>query len=131
MRPVDVESYTPAFQPGQPLTTFGCGEVVRSECEQFPKGALIVGISKIWALRFVVKTTLTAVIYLWKVPMQAYSVIPGQFVKMLPLQIAKNDQNLPFTTLIGGSGMPGQTAYWSFYNLSDYKKGDTIFGELS
>lgn len=86
LRDPKIQSYSPAFKLNEPLTAFGCGEVVRSESDDYPVGSLLVGI----------------------MPMQTYPVIPGAFLPYLGLTVAKNEAGLPASTLIGGAGMPGQ-----------------------
>ena len=34
---------------------------------------------------------------------------------------------IPLTTWVGAAGMPGQTAYYGFYDIGEPKKGETIF----
>ncbi|KAK4058118.1 hypothetical protein OIO90_000857 [Microbotryomycetes sp. JL221] len=106
MRDASVKSYSPPYELNKPMTAFALGTVVRSEHEQFKEGHLVTGV---WS-------------------MSEYAVVPGAYVELLRLRsIPDEAKHLPAPTLLGALGMPGQTAYWSYYNIGRPKKGETIF----
>ncbi|RPB22212.1 NAD(P)-binding protein [Terfezia boudieri ATCC MYA-4762] len=103
MRPANIKSYSPAFQLNSVVTNKGISEVVKSNNPDFKIGELVVG----------------------HVGTENYSVVPKErlagFVKV------DNKHNLPLSYFVGALGMPGLTAYSSFYEIGRPKEGETIF----
>jgi NADPH-dependent curcumin reductase CurA len=106
MRAPGKESYIPPFALGQPLNNFFVGKVVKSDNSKFKTGQYVYGFSNF----------------------EEYTVHPQAQTEALRII---SDQELklglPLTTWVGAAGMPGQTAYYGFYNIGEPKKGETIF----
>ncbi|KAL2836991.1 hypothetical protein BJY01DRAFT_258495 [Aspergillus pseudoustus] len=104
MRPVGHKSYTPAFHLNTPIDSFVIGEVIHSDNPAYQKGQLIIG----------------------ELPIQDYVAVDEASIKRVkPLD---NPLELPdVRVFLGPLGMPGLTAYSSFYEIGKPKKGDTIF----
>ncbi|GAA6036882.1 hypothetical protein JCM8097_006331 [Rhodosporidiobolus ruineniae] len=103
MRDPKVKSYNQAFELNQPLDTLAVGIVHRSEDESVPVGS----------------------IYRGRFAMSEWAVVPKERVK--EGKVLKNEEGLPFTTLVGAAGMPGATAWVGFYEIGQPKKDQTIF----
>ena len=109
MRDANIASYTPAFTLGQPITNFAVCRVLKSNSEKLKPGMVIV--------------TDTST------PTEEYSVLGAESVAgARPLE---NPHNLDPATFLGPLGMPGLTAFSSFYEIlgdtSTLKKGNVIF----
>ncbi|KDE08304.1 hypothetical protein MVLG_01567 [Microbotryum lychnidis-dioicae p1A1 Lamole] len=103
MRAADTSSYIPPFTPNAPLSGYAVGEVLRSESDNFKVGDAVYGMTEF----------------------STYAVVPKQMLGYC--KVIENKEGLPWTQLVGGAGMSGQTAYWSFYNIGKPKKGETIY----
>lgn len=103
MRDASIPSYTPAFPLGSVVVNDGVSEVVKSANPDFKEGELVVG----------------------HVGMENYSVFPKE--KVSGLRKLNNTYNLPLSNYLSALGMPGLTAYSSFYQIGRPKKGETIF----
>ncbi|KAF8135451.1 hypothetical protein EV363DRAFT_1395953 [Boletus edulis] len=101
MRDMNIESYMPAFQLGEPLQNFGVGVVVRSENPAFKAGEYVYGV-----LLFEEYSVHTQVEDLYKI---------------------ENNHNLPWSAFLGTVGMPGQTAYCAWKEYAQAKKGEVAF----
>ncbi|RDW73167.1 hypothetical protein BP6252_07074 [Coleophoma cylindrospora] len=103
MRDPSKKSYSPPFQLGAPITNSCVSKVLKSDNPNFQPGDLVRGFFSI----------------------EEYSVIPkeqvGGFSKI------DNSYNLDVKEFLGALGMPGLTAYSSFYDIGQPKKGETIF----
>ncbi|KIJ62669.1 hypothetical protein HYDPIDRAFT_176457 [Hydnomerulius pinastri MD-312] len=101
MRDASKQSYSPAFQLGQPISNYGVGVVVRSENSAFQAGDHVYG----------------------HFPFQEYFVQTqaGAFRKV------DNKHNLPWNVFVGAVGMPGQTAYAAWKEYANAKKGEVAF----
>jgi hypothetical protein len=104
MRPAEVKSYSPAFTLGEPITNLVIAKVLKSDNPNYKAGDLISG-----HLNF-----------------EEYSAVPkglvdGSFKKI------NNPYNLDLKLFTGPLGMPGLTAYSSFYEIGKPQKGETIF----
>ena len=104
MRAPESKSYSPPFELGKPITNSGIAKVLKSDSQKFNEGDLVIGM----------------------IPTEEYSAIPGEIVSgmLRKLDIA---YNLDPKLYIGALGMPGLTAYASFYAIGQPKKGETIF----
>ena len=101
MREPSKKSYTPPFELGKPITNFAVGRVLRSSNEKFKEGDVVVGM----------------------LGMEEYSVATEADM----LRKLDNPYNLDPKLFVGALGMPGLTAYSSFYDIGKPKKGETIF----
>ncbi|BFZ57066.1 hypothetical protein PYCC9005_004116 [Savitreella phatthalungensis] len=105
MRDPSVKSYFPAFQYDAPIDNHGVGEIVESKNEEkFPVGKLVFCPGLAWA---------------------EYSVLPKQLQPAA--KVLDNAHNIPLSNFLGAVGMPGMTAYTSFYEIGKPQKGETIF----
>jgi len=103
MRPAHIKSYSPAYSLNKPMNNAGIAKVLKSKNDNFKEGDFIIG-----ALNY-----------------ENYSVLDkdtaSRFRKL------NNPYNLPKTHFLGALGMPGLTAYSSFYEIGKPKKGETLF----
>jgi NADPH-dependent curcumin reductase CurA len=103
MRPAEVKSYSPPFTLGQPIANNSVAKILKSDSPKFKAGDLVVG----------------------GIPTEEYSALPEQYVE--GLRKIDNPYNLDLTVFLGALGMPGLTAYSSFYEIGKPVKGETIF----
>lgn len=103
MRPAGTKSYTPPYEVGSCIPNLGVGEVVSSNTDAFKKGDIIRG----------------------HIGIESYTVLDEKRVKGFTK--LDNPHNLPLSNFTGVLGMPGLTAYSSFYKIGQPKKGETIF----
>lgn len=103
MRAPEQKSYSPAFTLGQPIGNNTIAKVLKSDSPKFKAGDLVVG----------------------QIPTEEFSSLSEGYVA----QIRKidNEYNLDLEVFLGALGMPGLTAYSSFYEISKPVKGETIF----
>jgi len=105
MRAADKKSYSPPFELGKPITNRSIFKVVKSATDAYKKGDVLItrGIT----------------------PIEEYSVFDAATVA----QVVKleNPYNLDPKHFLGALGMPGLTAWSSFYEIGVPKKGETIF----
>ncbi|KAF2006512.1 NADP-dependent leukotriene B4 12-hydroxydehydrogenase [Amniculicola lignicola CBS 123094] len=105
MRDPKVKSYSAPFELGKPITNRLISKVVKSNTEKFQPGDVIIS-------RAVG-------------PTEEYSVFEKEYVdSAYKLQ---NPYNLDPKMFLGALGMPGLTAWSSFYEIGRPKKGETIF----
>jgi NADPH-dependent curcumin reductase CurA len=104
MRAPEVKSYTPPFPIGEPIVTQSVAKVLKSDNPKFAEGEWIKA-------------------YL---PIQEYGVAPKDYAEKGLTKI-ENPYGLELFHFIGALGMPGLTAYSSFYEIGQPKKGETIF----
>ncbi|KAG8761787.1 hypothetical protein FRC12_009334 [Ceratobasidium sp. 428] len=102
MREVTSKSYSSAFKLGEPITGFGLGRVIRSERADVEVGDVF------WSS---------------ETPFEEYSVLPADH----PVQVIKNDANLPLSVYISVLGMPGKTAFYGLEFIGQPKAGETIY----
>lgn len=107
MRDPSIKSYAPAYHVGEPISNSVVSKVLKSDNAQFKPGDLVVGM---WGI-------------------EEYSVVTEDDFKaaMFPIQKIDNKYNLDPALFLGPLGMPGLTAYSSFYDIGQPKKGETIF----
>jgi NADPH-dependent curcumin reductase CurA len=105
MRAPEAKSYSPPFELGKPITNRSIFKVVKSNTDQYKKGDVLITRSV--------------------TPIEEYSV----FDKNTVAQVMKleNPYNLDPKHFLGALGMPGLTAWSSFYEIGQPKKGETIF----
>jgi NADPH-dependent curcumin reductase CurA len=105
MRSPEKQSYSPPFELGKAITNRGVAKVVKSNTDKFKAGDVIVATDSL--------------------PTEQYSVLPeGPTSRAFKLE---NPYNLDPRIFIGALGMPGLTAWSSFYEIGEPKKGETIF----
>jgi len=105
MRDPNVKSYTPAFTLGQPIDNHSISQVLKSSHPGFKEGDVIKGV----------------------LPIEEYSIVDEERLKRGNVAKVNNPHNLSPELFIGVLGMPGLTAYSSFYEIAKPKKNDTIF----
>ncbi|OQD78298.1 hypothetical protein PENDEC_c001G06927 [Penicillium decumbens] len=104
MRPVEVESYAPAFEINKPIHSDTVAKVLRSNNANYKEGDLVIG----------------------HVPIQQVIALDGKslgFIHKLENPLGLED----IRVFLGPLGMPGLTAYSSLYDIGKPKKGETIF----
>lgn len=104
MRPADVKSYAPPFTLNEPVTNSAILSVIKSDNQKFKPGQTLHAPS-----------TYT----------EEYSVLPKEMADAC--SVLNNPYNLDPKLFVGALGMPGLTAYSSFYEIGKPKKGETIF----
>lgn len=105
MRAAHIKSYSPAFELGKPITNRTIMKVVKSNTPRFQPGDIIISADV--------------------GPIEEYSVLDKAFVEKS--RKLENPYNLDPKIFLGALGMPGLTAYSSFYDIGQPKKGETIF----
>ncbi|KAB2576206.1 putative nadp-dependent leukotriene b4 12-hydroxydehydrogenase protein [Lasiodiplodia theobromae] len=103
MRDPKIKSYFPAFQLDQPIDNNVVAKVLKSDNEKFKPGDIVVGM----------------------IPIQEYSALSAQQAQSV--RLIQNSHNLHASNFLGPLGMPGLTAFSSFYEIGQPKKGETIF----
>lgn len=103
MRKPEVKSYAPPFEEGKPVTNSAVVTVIKSDNDKFKPGDVVV------TMGFT----------------EEYSALPKEMVAMG--RVLDNPYKLDPKLFIGALGMPGLTAYSSFYAIGEPKKGETIF----
>ncbi|KAL1795166.1 hypothetical protein ACET3X_006982 [Alternaria dauci] len=105
MRSPEVKSYSPPFELGKPITNRSIFKAVKSNSEKFKEGQTLITMGV--------------------TPIEEYSVLDKDAVaNCIELQ---NPYNLDPKYFLGPLGMPGLTAWSSFYEIGQPKKGETIF----
>jgi NADPH-dependent curcumin reductase CurA len=104
MRAPDSKSYVPPFELNAPITNAAIGTVLKSDSEKFQPGQLVHS-----------RGTYT----------EEYSAITQD--GLASFSVLQNPHNLDPKMFLGPLGMPGLTAYSSFYEIGVPKKGETIF----
>lgn len=104
MRKPEVKSYSPPYDLGKPITNSAIVSVIKSDDSRFKPGDLV----------FVPQNNI-----------EEYSALsPAQIERA---RVLENPYKLDPRLFIGALGMPGLTAYSSFYAIGEPKKGETIF----
>ena len=103
MREPTKQSYSPPFTLGKPITNNTVAKVLKSDTPRFKSGDLVVG----------------------NLPIEEYSVASKELAASL--KKIENPYNLDPLEFLGALGMPGLTAYSSYYEIGKPKKGETIF----
>ncbi|ORY15724.1 hypothetical protein BCR34DRAFT_611987 [Clohesyomyces aquaticus] len=105
MRSPDVKSYSPPFELGKPITNRSISKVLKSNTPKFSPGDLVISGDV--------------------TPIEEYSVLGPDWVKKA--NKLENKYNLDPNIFLGALGMPGLTAWSSFYEIGQPKKGESIF----
>ena len=105
MRDPKIKAYTPAFQVGEPLSNRAVVTIVKSDTPKFQSGDIVVSEGRCTCEEY----------SFW-----AKDAVEGA-AKL------DNPYKLDPKIFIGALGMPGLTAYASFYEIGQPKKGETIF----
>ncbi|GAA5943890.1 MDR family NADP-dependent oxidoreductase [Sporobolomyces koalae] len=103
MRKPEAKSYNQPLEPGKPLETLGVGEVVRSDHADIKVGSIWRGL----------------------IAASDYSVVSG--IGLKKGKIIANEEQLPWTNLVGSVGMPSATAWVGLFDVGKIQKGETIF----
>lgn len=104
MRKPEVKSYSPPFELGKPITNSAVSKVLKSNNSKFKEGDVITGM----------------------IPTEEYSILDAEITNTM-IRKLDNPYNLDPKLYVGALGMPGLTAYSSFYEIGQPKKGETIF----
>lgn len=107
MRSPEKKSYSPPYALGRPMTNHGVGRVFKSNNSAFSVGDVVFGQAMEWAEYTLVD--------------RATATRPGGIMKV------DNKHGIPLSNFVGAVGMPGMTAFSSFYEIGKPKKGETIF----
>ncbi|KAF1988480.1 NAD(P)-binding protein [Aulographum hederae CBS 113979] len=105
MRAPEAKSYSAPFTLGEPINNRGISKVMKSGTDKFKEGDVIVS--------------------MMGTSFEEYSVFAPEMTKTCFK--LDNPYNLDPKTFIGALGMPGLTAWSSFYDIGEPKKGETIF----
>jgi hypothetical protein len=105
MRPSHIKSYTPAFELNSAISNGGIATVLKSDNQKFKAGDQIVS--------------------LFATPTAEYAALSKEIADSA--HVIQNPYNLDTKLFLGPLGMPGLTAYSSFYDIGVPKKGETIF----
>lgn len=103
MRAPETKSYSPPFTLGEPIANNAVARVLKSDNPNFQPGDQVVG----------------------PLDTAEYAAVPKESVGSI--QKINNKYNIPIAAFLGPLGMPGLTAYSSFYEIGKPKKGETIF----
>jgi NADPH-dependent curcumin reductase CurA len=103
MRDPKIKSYSPAFEPGEPITNGTVAKVVKSDASDFREGDLVLG-------------------YL---PIAEYARVSKE--QMAGVRKLENPRDLDVGLFLGPLGMPGLTAYSGLHRICKPRKGETIF----
>jgi NADPH-dependent curcumin reductase CurA len=105
MRAPEAKSYSPPFTLGQPFDNRGIGRVLKSDHPDFKPGDLVSAV----------------------VGLEEYSALTKEKLDATAPRKVDNTLGLELPVYLGALGMPGLTAYSSFYDIGKPKKGETIF----
>ena len=104
MRSQEQKSYSAAYKLGAPIENSAISKVLKSNNSKFREGDIVTG----------------------PIPTEEYSIISGDIASEKVRKL-DNPYNLDPKLFVGALGMPGLTAYSSFYAIGEPKKGETIF----
>lgn len=117
MRPPEIQSYFPAFKPGQVVTSHGIAQVIKSDNPAFGVAQLVKGFLKHEKYYAIPKEALGE-------GKNALPAIPKAGAKIDRLD---NPLGLDLRDFVAAIGMPGLTAYSSLFEIGKPQKGETIF----
>lgn len=103
MRNPEVKSYAPPFEMGKPVTNAAIVTVIKSDNSKFKPGDVL------YTMAYT----------------EEYTALPKDMLAMG--RVLDNPYNLDTRFFLGALGMPGLTAYSSYYSIGEPKKGETIF----
>ena len=104
MRKPEVKSYASPFELNKPVTNAGIVTIINSDNSKFKEGDLV------WMP------------FTWT---EEYNSVPKETADQC--RVIENPYKLDVKHFIGALGMPGLTAYSSYYEIGEPKKGETIF----
>jgi NADPH-dependent curcumin reductase CurA len=104
MRKPEVKSYAPPFELGKPVTNSAIVTVIQSDIGRLKPGSV---------LHVPISYT------------EEYVALGEEMAKNA--KVLENPYNLDPKLFLGALGMPGLTAYSSYYAIGEPKKGETIF----
>ena len=104
MRKPEFKSYAPPFELGKPITNSAVAQVLKSSNAKFKPGEIVMGM----------------------LPIEEYSSVSAEMTNTMVRKL-DNPYDLDPKLFLGALGMPGLTAYSSFYEIGKPKKGETIF----
>ncbi|KAH8697972.1 putative oxidoreductase [Talaromyces proteolyticus] len=101
---VSQKSYTHHFELNKPIDSFGIAKVLRSSNSAYKEGDLVIG----------------------QLPIQEYVIVDETAITKI--RLLENPLGIEdIRVFLGALGMPGLTAYSSFYKIGKPQKGETIF----
>lgn len=103
MRAPESKSYFPPFTLGQPIGNGTIAKILKSDNSKFAAGDVVSGM----------------------IPTEEYSALSKESADALSK--IDNPYHLDLKVFIGALGMPGLTAYSSFYEIGKPQRGETIF----
>ena len=103
MRDASLKSYSPPFTLGEPITNAGIRTVLKSDNDKFKVGDIIYSMGNT----------------------EEFSAVPKDLADQG--RVIQNPYKIDTKVFLGALGMPGLTAYSSFYAIGEPKKGETIF----
>lgn len=103
MRDPETKSYSPPFELGKPVTNSGIATVIKSDSSKFKSGDVVIQM----------------------INTEEYSILSKDTLESA--RKLENPYKLDPKFFLGALGMPGLTAYSSFYAIGEPKKGETIF----
>jgi NADPH-dependent curcumin reductase CurA len=106
MRDPSIKSYSPPYELEKPLNGYGVAKVLASGTAKFAVGDVIQGVA---------------------LNIESYSVVPARLIDAGFLHKIDTSANIDLRHYLSALGMPGLTAYSSFYEIGKPKKGETIF----
>jgi len=101
MRKPEIKSYSPPFNIGDVLYSHGVSLVLRSENPDIKVGDHLYGITRF----------------------QDYNI----YHKATDFKVLPKTSNVPWSVFVGVAGMPGKTAYYGYREMTQAKKGETIY----
>lgn len=105
MRDPSIKSYSPPFELGKPITNRTISTVLKSDSPKFKEGDVVISMESLNT--------------------EEYTALEeGPALKVQKLE---NPYKLDPKVFLGPLGMPGLTAWSSFYDIGQPKKGETIF----
>ncbi|ORY77374.1 hypothetical protein BCR37DRAFT_153873 [Protomyces lactucae-debilis] len=103
MRAPEKKSYSPPFTIGQPIVNQGVARVTESKSAKHKVGDIVFGMLD-WA---------------------EYTKIGAEQAAVY--RVIDNNGDIPLSNYVSAVGMPGMTAFSSFYEIGKPKKGETIY----
>ncbi|KAJ5982236.1 NADP-dependent oxidoreductase RED1 [Penicillium sp. IBT 35674x] len=103
MRPEEVPSYAPAFKLNEAINSGIIARVIRSQNSLFQEGKLVFG----------------------QLPVQEYVALSAN--ELVHIRMLANPLGLDLPVYLSTLGMPGLTAYASFYDIGKPRRSETIF----
>jgi NADPH-dependent curcumin reductase CurA len=105
MRAPETKSYSAPFQLGEPIANGSIFRIIKSGTSKFASGDLVIS--------------------MFPIPTSEYAVVGKNALENA--RKLENPYNLDVKYFLGALGMPGLTAWSSFYEIGRPKKGETIF----